>query len=59
MIKSLPSKADRYAEQANANGPKRARLFLAWYIDPTTGKSAARWVSVAEAIAVQPLQKAA
>lgn len=47
------------AEQANRTTPEQSRLTMAWYLDPTTGKLAARWVSAAEATVAQRLPIAA
>jgi len=51
MITRLPTKAERYADQTNSGAPEQPRLSLAWYLDPATGKPAARWVSVVKATA--------
>jgi len=55
MIENLPTKAERSAQQANRAAPEQSRLSMVWYLDPTTGRPAARWVSEVEATVTQRL----
>lgn len=44
MIEHRTNEWGRHGEQADRAAAERARLILDWYLDPTTGKPAARWV---------------
>ena len=44
MIERLTIEGQCYAEQADSSAAEQPRLSLAWYLDPITGKPAARWV---------------
>ena len=60
MIKHLPSDWECPIDQADRGATERPHLSLAWYLDPVTGKAAARWVHEApDAIANQELATAA
>jgi hypothetical protein len=60
MIERLTTEVKRYPEQADRYAAEQPRPCMAWYLDPTTGKPAARWVfGENEAIADQQLSTAA
>lgn len=59
MIERLTTKVKRYAEQAGRRAAEQRRPSMVWYLDPITGKPAARWVfGVTEAAADKQLAAA-
>lgn len=44
MIERLADEGERDPEQADRAAAARPRLVMAWYLDPATGRPAARWV---------------
>jgi hypothetical protein len=44
MTERTPTEWKRYAKRDDGGVTEPSRLSLAWYLDPTTGKPAARWV---------------
>ena len=44
MIERLTTEVRRYPEQANRCAAKQRLPSMVWYLDPMTGKPAARWV---------------
>ena len=44
MIERLKIERQGYANQASPSVAERPRLWLAWHLDPITGKPVARWV---------------
>jgi hypothetical protein len=44
MTERLTSECGRHTAQTDRGAAEQPRIFLDWYLDPTTGKPAARWV---------------
>jgi hypothetical protein len=60
MIERLTTEVKRSAEQANCCDAEQLRLSMVWYLNPMTGRLAARWVfAVTEATVVKQLSAAA
>lgn len=50
MTERLTNECGRHTGQADRGAAGQPRLFLDWYVDPTTGKPAARWISEARRV---------
>ena len=53
MIERLADEWKRHPEQADCGATTRPRLSMAWYLDPATGKPAARWVREAPGVSAE------
>ena len=53
MIERLADEWERHPEEADRGAAERPRLFMAWYLDPITGKPAARWVREAPRVSAE------